>query len=271
MLKMLKFNKKTVLSVLWCYCVISLYFASKFYIEGITHIYPSSEKSDISFIAEKDSLNNEDYAFILNQTGLGKSAVNSLSSLSELEEYQQIYYSPIDFICKRNSPVSSEEYVPKPLLKFADIEDGDILITRSSHVFSWRNGHAAIVINAEEGRTVEAVVIGRNSSVQSLDKWEHYPNVTVLRLKNASSEERKSIAEAAENYLVGRPYNLIVGFLPRKYRSIEKQGSTQCAHLVWLAYASAGYDIDSDKGLIVTPKDIYESELLEVVQTYGMG
>ena len=54
-----------------------------------------------------------------------------------------------------------------------------------------------------------------------------------------------------------------------KYSSIDSVRGTQCAHLVWLAYAAYGYDIDSNGGLIVTPKDIAESELFEVVQIYG--
>lgn len=266
-------GKKTILYILWLYCAVSLYLASYFYTETIAHIPPQNDKADLSAIisAGPTALTEEDYSFILGQTGLGKAAVDDLQSLTELEEYQRIYFAPVEYRCKRNSPVSSEEYVTDPQLKLASIEEGDILITRSSHVFSWRNGHAAIVIDAEKGRTLEAVVIGKNSSIQSITKWERYPNITVLRLKNASAEERREIAHTAEKYLNDKPYNLIVGVFPQKYSDIETAGATQCAHLVWLAYASAGYDIDSDKGLIVTPKDILESELFEVVQTYGMG
>lgn len=266
-------GKKTIIYILWLYCVLSLYLASYFYTETIAHIPPRAEKADLSEIIseERKSLTQKDYSFIFEQTGLGKAAVDELQSLAELEEYRRIYFAPVEYRCQMNSPVSYEEYVIKPQLKLASIEDGDILITRSSHVLSWRNGHAAIVINAEEGRTLEAVVIGKNSSIQNISKWERYPNIAVLRLKNASAEERRSIAQTAEKYLNDKPYNLIVGLFPRKYSDIETVGATQCAHLVWLAYASAGYDIDSDKGLIVTPKDILESELFETVQTYGMG
>lgn len=266
-------GKKTILYILWLYCAVSLYLASYFYTETIAHIPPCAEKADLSHLisAGREALTEEDYSFIFEQTGLGKAAVNDLPSLSELEEYQRIYFAPVEYKCKRNSPVSSEEYVTDPQFKLASVEEGDILITRSSHVFSWRNGHAAIVIDAKEGRTLEAVVIGKNSSIQNISKWERYPNIAVLRLKNASAEERRKIAQTAEKYLNDKPYNLIVGLFPQKYSDIETAGATQCAHLVWLAYASAGYDIDSDKGSIVTPKDILESDLFETVQTYGMG
>ena len=36
--------------------------------------------------------------------------------------------------------------------------------------------------------TLEAVVIGKNSKVQDTDKWRHYPNFTVLRLKDSKKE-----------------------------------------------------------------------------------
>ena len=45
---------------------------------------------------------------------------------------------------------------------------------------------------------------------------------------------------------------------------------TQCSHLVWYPYAQFGYDIDSDGSWLVTPKDITNSEYLEVVQVYGV-
>ena len=45
---------------------------------------------------------------------------------------------------------------------------------------------------------------------------------------------------------------------------------THCAHLVWYAYQQFGYDLDSDGGIIVTPRDLYESTNLEIVQIYGM-
>lgn len=100
-----------------------------------------------------------------------------------------------EIVCRKNSPISWEERLTPEAQaergeRLTQLEDGDILVTPCSHTFGWRNGHAAIVIDAENRLTMEAVVIGQSSAVQSLDKWEEYPAVAVLRLKGASLQER---------------------------------------------------------------------------------
>ena len=265
--------KKIVLLICIIYGVISNYIASLFYIEPMAHIYPSMKRIDINYLTEKaiDKYTSADYDIIFQQTGLGRSAVENLSSADLLLDYQQSYFAEIEYECTMNSPVSFEERIENSSVLLASLEDGDVLITSASHVFSWRNGHAAIVVDAENGITLEAVVIGKNSKIQDTDKWRHYPNFAVLRLKDAKKEERAAIARSAYDYLNDIPYVATIGVIPAKYSELEIASGTQCAHLVWLAYAAHGYDIDSDRGLIVTPKDILESDLFEVVQVYGMG
>ncbi len=263
--------KKIVLMICIIYGAISGYVSSLFYIEPLAHIYPAAEKADISYLTEKDSsgFTEKDYAVIFEQTGLGKAAVDKLASTELLTDYQESYFAEIEYTCTMNSPVSFEERIEESAVLLAPLEDGDILITNASHVFSWRNGHAAIVTDADEGITLEAVVIGKNSKFQSTDKWRHYPNFIVLRLKDTEKAERAAIARSACDYLCNVPYLLTIGIYPAKYSEPEFTRGTQCAHLVWLAYAMHGYDIDSDNGLIVTPNDILESDLFEIVQVYG--
>lgn len=266
--------KKKIICLFVIYGIAAAYVSSLFYIEGLAYFAPSADRCDLGGIVRKSSYNDlteEDYEFIYSQTGLGKSAVRSLDSLERLYDYQESYFAEIDFKCKANSPISCEERVQNSKILLAPLEDGDILVTNASHVFSWRNGHAAIVTNAAEGRTLEAVVIGTNSKPQNISKWTSYPNFEVLRLKGADKETRAKIASAAVEYLNDIPYNVFIGIYPMKYSNINAVKGTQCAHLVWLAYAAYGYDIDSDGGLIVTPKDIAESELFEVVQKHGIN
>ena len=45
---------------------------------------------------------------------------------------------------------------------------------------------------------------------------------------------------------------------------------TQSAHMIWSCYRALGYDLDSDGGRLVTPRDLLDSPLLEVVQIYGI-
>ncbi len=263
--------KKILLLICIIYGAVSNYIASLFYIEPLAHVYPSSEKTDISYLTEKTvyDYTEEDYAVIFQQTGLGKAAVKNLTSTGLLKAYQDSYFAEIEYTCTMNSPISFEERIENSPVMLAPLEDGDVLVTSASHVFSWRNGHAAIVVDAEEGITLEAVVIGKNSKVQDMEKWRHYPNFTVLRLKDTKKEERAAIARSAYDYLCGIPYWVTIGIFPAKYSELNVARGTQCAHLVWLAYAAHGYDIDSDNGLIVTPNDILESDLFEVVQIYG--
>ena len=155
-----------------------------------------------------------------------------------------------------------------------------------------------------------------------MNHWERYPSFVVLRLKDASVEERDAIAGYAVECLTNVPYSLQAGIAERVQRNSgkgrvnrerrnsevklpengeqnewieelteefveEKFGSkrrelewdedewddiegTHCAHLVWYAYNRFGYDVDSDGGVIVTPRDIFESPVWEVVQVYGM-
>lgn len=74
---------------------------------------------------------------------------------------------------------------------------------------------------------------------------------------NTTNEEGKTTSEEA-------------GAAGTSDAEVSPLAGTQCAHLVWYAYQHFGYDLDSDGGLLVTPRDLYESPLLEVVQIYGL-
>ena len=43
---------------------------------------------------------------------------------------------------------------------FTDIQDGDILVTDSTYCLCFRHGHAALVVDAKRGITLEAFGIG---------------------------------------------------------------------------------------------------------------
>lgn len=237
---------------------------------------PDYCKEDLSYIfaeVETEELTEQDYRFLFMQTGLSESTVRNLVQEGEEEKLYRIqerFFTEVDFECTKNSIITWEEWTEaeEQEIEFAGLEAGDILITPCSHTLGWRNGHAALLVDAKEGITLEAVVLGQESSLQSLEKWAQYPSVTVYRLKGVSAKIRENIAAAAVERLLGIKYSIFEGILLPKYVQ-EGNEKTQCAHLVWAAYRYYGYDIDGDGGLIVTPKDISESPLLEVVQTVG--
>lgn len=120
-------------------------------------------------------------------------------------------------------------------------------------------------MDAAQGLVLEAAVLGENSAVQPIGKWETYPAVLVFRLRGVSAEERAALASAACQRLCNVPYGLLCrkrcGGVPR---------STHCAHLVWDAFYACGFDLDSNGGSVVTPHDLAASPLLELKQVYGI-
>ncbi len=247
--------------------------------ERRAHWTPQGERRDLSPLLAKTALTDADYDLLLHETGLGRLGVDALLSTGKQDtilRMQETLYAPITYRCRRFSPISWTERLTNAKgqvhagLELVPLEDGDVLISASSHTLGWCNGHAGIVVNAQKGETLESVVIGQKASVCSIEKWREYPTVLVLRLKGASGEERAAIAKDALCRLKGTPYRLAVGVFSRKHWGSRPPKGTQCAHLVWEAFRPFGYDLDSDGGRIVTPHDIAASPLLELVQVYGL-
>ena len=144
--------------------------------------------------------------------------------------------------------------------EFTDIQNGDILVTDSTYCFCFRHGHAALVVDAKRGITLEAFGIGTESELSRLSEWRRYPHVKVLRLK-APAEIRTNVASYAVQNMRGIPYMLSPGVIDDKDMDGTYWG-TQCAHLVWAAFWAYGYDTDGDGGWLVTPEDFVFSDIL---------
>ncbi len=253
--------------------------------EGSAHFTPEYKPVKLDSCLQKETLTEEDYQLIFCQTGLGRRAVDMLrreaardgqeKMMQEIRFLQERFFREVTICCEQNTIATRQELLEEMEDKgmeqngeenpicFPAMEDGDILVTFNCHCFGWRSGHAGIVTNAEEGQVLEATMIGSNSGIMPLSHWEQYPSVAVLRLKDASRQEREKIAAYGEENLQDQPYRLSAGLF-------AAESGTQCAHLVWKAYLQFGYDLDGDGGRIVTPHDLYESPLLEVIQIYGM-
>jgi len=285
----------TLLLYLWTYSA-----------EKDAHCVPDYPMKDITAYLTKETLTSDEYDFLFRQTGMTKPGVDALrreKRSDELLRVQQRFFRDVEVECERSflffrevlkeRPVEIErQLVPtgqwtnsegentlqlqaRSLEKEAlegdnrfipVLEDGDILITFNSHFLGWRNGHAALVIDAENGLTLEAITLGEDSTIMSVESWAKRPSFVLLRLAGASKEVRKEIAEYAQNTLHNLPYRLTAGIWKEKGELV----GTHCAHLIWYAYQQFGYNLDSDGGMLVTPKDIYDSPLLEVIQVYGV-
>lgn len=233
---------------------------------------PSYAREDISDVLAKETWTEEDYALLYRQTGLGKSALDGMKEDTEriLTFQEALFYEgelehdQVAFTTKRD--VFAGDY-RAPLV---DLEDGDVLVTSTCHTFGWRNGHAAIVLNGDNGTLLESVSLGTPSTVtyNGANWFRRGTNFMVLRLRDATAEERAEIAATAAERLEGISYSITVGLFSPKDQG-EAPAETHCSHLVWQAYHYYGYDIDADGGPVCTCRDIAASGLFEVVQVFG--
>ena len=280
-----RFKKIGLAAAILILATIIVIFLLESKIEKEGHFTPDYEKQDIETIVE-DGITEEEYKELFLQTGLGRPSIESMiesndNVVEELKKYQNNFFAENNYKSNRITIITVEEQSVdgegKITGKFdiQGLEDGDILISLSTHSLGWRHGHAAIVVDSEQGTTLESLVLGKDSEYQNYKKWEEYPTFIQLRIKEDVLEQvggdrqevEKRLKDTADSKLNGVPYGLFAG-IPVKYT--ENISDTHCAHLVWYAYAELGIDIDSDKGIFVTPYDMANSDLLEVVQIYGI-
>lgn len=261
------------------------------------HYTPEYEKENMVPYLDKmevGALTSEEYDVLYRQTGLSREAIDSLNlgnRMTEIFDIQDRFFEHAETKCECHFFLFREKLC-SPCGRCDEncfipvVENGDILITFSSHFLGWRNGHAGIVVDAENGLVLEALTLGSNSAILPLDGWADRPSFALLRLRGVPEAIRREIAAYAREELVDVPYRLSAGIfssLREEYKfetesaesmrwdGKQKLSGTHCAHLIWYAYEQFGYDLDSDGGVIVTPRDLYESPLLEVIQVYGMA
>lgn len=264
------------------------------------HIYPQVKRADIRELLTLTEGTETDLQILSAQTGLHPGSIQQLLREGRAQELLQIqlqYFAPVHMNSLNTTPLTISEVLVDEQgnisygMPLVDLQDGDILITKNSRFLGWRNGHAALVVDAEKGFLLEAIMPGTNTKISSISKWSTYPSFQVLRLKEAHKQGigdtedslPEQVADYALRQLTDVPYRLLAGVFDRNVREREntieaavREGlpsttlkGTQCAHLVWYAYKQFGIDLDSDGGLVVTPCDIQNSDYLETIQTYG--
>ncbi len=254
--------------------LLSCCLAADWVAEESARTLPPYAREDISALLAKDVWSEEDYAYLYKQTGLGKAPLDELKSTPEriLEFQDALFFQPqiahIDAAITTPHEVTVGYRAP-----IAPLQAGDVLITSSCHTYGWRNGHAALVTDATnfaygDEHVMQSIAPGYVTSYENSDWFRASPNFLVLRLKDVNQEKRAEIGAFAEENLMGIPYSLTVGVLSKKDQGATPK-STHCGHFVWQAYKIFGYDIDSNGGAVVTPQDIANSPLFEVVQVYG--
>ncbi len=229
---------------------------------------PDYEKKDISDIISKENLSEEDYELILSQTGLYKIAVDAFRKEGREEEIlsiQEDFFKTFEVYEEPFAPFTCSHRIEKAIAT-APLENGDIIVTPSTHFSLFNVGHVAIVIDAEEGMVLNATGYGNLSAPEYIGDSTNRPSFTIMRAKLSYEERQKAVDFAVEKFS-DLPYSVSIGLIGAKFS--EEFNATNCSHIVWGAYKSVGIDIDSNGGPFVLPKDIAQSEHFERIQVFG--
>lgn len=244
---------------------------------------PDYDRVDLTAIVSKETRSSEDYHVIFLQTGLAKPAVDSLlargeAGAAQIFETQEAFFRPVKMVCTPLAwPLVMEDRLVDGQGERAQgpaipvLEEGDVLLTLSTHSLGWRHGHGGLVMDATAGLSLEAAVIGQDSALMDVSHWRSYSNFMVLRLRDMTPQLQRELTDYAAQALTGVPYHLTSGFLgPKAPDAASPSFGVQCSYLVWYAFQHFGYDLDSDGGRLVSVNDLAESPLFEVVQVYGL-
>lgn len=247
-----------------------------------SHESPNYKIININNILDKEKLNNNDYRILFLQTGLAPKAINTLlenkiSGKKKIINIQKNFFKSINVLTNKIALFTYEETISNDInsniynTELAPYKEGYILLTKSTYTCGWRHGHAALITDSKNGYILEAAIIGQKPQFSEINKFLLYPNFILLKPKNLNDAQLKKICSFATKNLLNIPYRISSGLLIPKYTRNKLPVGTQCSHLVWYTYKVFGIDIDSNKGLIVTPNDIANSDNLEVVQIYGIN
>ncbi len=248
-------------------CVI---YAEKSYDQW--YAYGRYEKEDITQTLLKPDKTDADYEFLYAQTGLTKLGVDGLlekGERSRIYQIQDFYFKNHEVVCEPFFPYTYIETLKSGRGTFCALEEGDIIVSATTHSFFLRVGHATIVVDG--AREVLGESLGPGSPSDTVGAWTiaDLADFMVLRPTGIPTEVRGEVANYVEKELMGIDYDFTVGILSKKFPDEIKK--TQCAHFCWYGYKKFGYDIDANGGLTVKPQDIANSPYFEVVQIFGFN
>lgn len=229
---------------------------------------PEYEKTAIDVILDKESLTEADYAALYRQTGLTKIGIDRTLKTygkNRILDIQEDFFTEHEVNNRFFGPYTCTDFLDGHVAAAA-LENGDIIITTSTHISGWRIGHAGLVTNAATRAVLQASTIGTYSTVGSIRDFTDRVNFMIFSPR-VESDVKAEVVDYALNNLTGKVYDPTAGVFSSK-GAVEK---TQCAHLVWYAYYKFGVDLDFNGGLVVTPYDLANSPDMQLVQVFGLN
>lgn len=264
--------KRAVIIVFAVVFALAAVFAFFMICDAVAHntarTVPNYPRQDLSAVLAKEEWSDEDYDLIYRQTGLTRAYFEGLDARPD-EEFilrcQNDLFFEGEYEHDADTFGTAHDYFPDEYFAMVELEPGDVLISASVHTMGWKNGHAALVVGGSS--VLQAFGVGTVSDIVSPSWFRRAANFMVLRPKLEKSETDRVVSWALEN-MNGVEYSLFTGIFSPKDQTDDPR-DTQCAHLVWQAYYACGYDIDSTGGPVVSPKNIANSDLFEVIQVNG--
>lgn len=237
---------------------------------------PSYEAVDLSYLESKADFSPEDYALLWEQTGLSKTIIDNIEDKEERNQIliaeQKRLFTKADLQCtglvlfsKAELYTDSQNNVP-----LYDLQPGDVLLTKSTHTLCYRHGHSALYLG--DNKLLEAAAIGTPTEITDAAYWGSYPSGLHLRLKENVAEAIDcdtaslgiQVATYAEKELQNDDYHLLAG----AFGIGVETNQTQCAHLIYAAYAHCGIEI-SPHEFPVTPHSLLTGGKFEILRCWG--
>lgn len=248
---------------------------------------PEEELRELFF---KELKTDEDYKILFDQTGLTQIGIERAVLRGErgwqrVKEIQGSYFRPREVDSEEFAPFICTDHI-NDLSKEIYLEKGDILITSSTHFSGFRIGHSGVIIDPYSQTPVfQSNAVGVANGFDKVEfGFTDRINFMVLRIKpEAFGAESvldevylKCINDATDfivNELKDGEYFPLTGVFSDK----NKCKKTSCSHIIWYGFkhfddlngGARNIDLDPDGGLLVTPRNISDSPLVELVQTFG--
>lgn len=276
MAKLKKLTKKAIFAIvagaiIGTILLTALGFHIAFLVADMIEVWsPGYDRVDISEILEKDELSEDDYNTLYAQTGLTKIGIDrALANGGEgrlrILDIQDDYFGEYKVLNDKFAPyVCTDRLDDNQVVANTYLENGDIIVTSSTHISGFRIGHSGLVTSAKSNKVLQAMAYGTPTFEGKIGDFTTRVNFMILSPK-VDSETRESVVEYALEKFKGVNYSGFIGVFSNK----ETMEKTQCAHMIWLAYKNFGIDLDSNGGLLITPKDIANSPEVELVQVFG--
>lgn len=281
---MSKKRKALLITVALLLAVTALWLFLQFVYPHFTSAFtPTYPQIDLTSTLSRPQLTQEDYQTLFLQTGLGPQAIDSLraqgqAGLEQILETQRAFFdppenapcAPLGVTTREHRFRDSQGYIvyATPL---APLQEGDILVSFSTHTAGWSHGHAGLVVDPDPDKpvTLESVVLGSLSAQMNANHWRSYTTMMILRPKS-DDVTRHQVAQFALKYLDGVPYSLVSGVFGDKFQPVDGPHAAHCGYLPWYAWMSVGLDLDGDGGRVASPHDLSLSPNVDIVQLYGI-